>query len=81
MDELTCAHKTLPLGTVVLFVAEDGSHEVARVTDRGPYVGLREFDFSRALADSLGDLDDGLYDVYWAVVGRDTSGLPYARGG
>jgi peptidoglycan lytic transglycosylase len=47
------AHKYLPCGTTV--VLRHGSHVVrARVVDRGPYVGGREFDLTAATKQRLG---------------------------
>ncbi len=44
---LTCAHKTLPLGTV-LHVTRGALATNCLVNDRGPYVGARVLDLSRA---------------------------------
>jgi rare lipoprotein A len=48
----TAAHKTLPLGTDLVVNYEGRSVEVT-VNDRGPYVGARELDLSRAAARDL----------------------------
>lgn len=49
----TVAHKTLPFGTSLLIRSGDGSTSVqATVTDRGPFIGDREFDLSYNLANS-----------------------------
>jgi rare lipoprotein A len=46
------AHKTLPCGTKLTL--KHGKHEVrARVIDRGPYSGGREFDLTEATAQKL----------------------------
>ncbi|MEZ0374392.1 MAG: RlpA-like double-psi beta-barrel domain-containing protein [Candidatus Sericytochromatia bacterium] len=47
------AHKTLPLGTRV-DVTVNGKTVSARVIDRGPYVGNREFDLTTGLIKKLG---------------------------
>ena len=52
-ERLTCAHKTLPLGTVVRVSANDRSVSCL-VNDRGPYVGPRILDMSRAGSRALG---------------------------
>lgn len=64
MWAMTAAHKTLPLGTVVL-VTSKISGKVVRVeiTDRGPYIKGRVIDLSRAAAEALGFVDDGLTEV------------------
>lgn len=64
MWAMTAAHKTLPLGTVVL-VTSKISGKVVRVeiTDRGPYIKGRVIDLSRAAAEALGFVNDGLTEV------------------
>jgi len=54
MNKLTCAHKTLPFGTKLLvFNPQNGRQVQVVVTDRGPYVGQRVIDLSKAAADKL----------------------------
>lgn len=78
MTELTAAHKTLPLGTIVRITNHKTNKTLdVWVTDRGPYVEGRELDLSRAAFDSLGNLEDGLMTVTWEPVGRNTEGLLY----
>lgn len=56
-DAMTCAHRYLPFGSMVLFHV-NGRWALAMVTDRGPYPGPkdgpREFDVSEAVAIQLG---------------------------
>jgi len=52
-ERLTCAHKTLPLGTV-LHVSANGRSVNCLVNDRGPYAGDRVLDMSHAGARALG---------------------------
>jgi rare lipoprotein A len=52
-ERLTCAHKELPLGTV-LHVSANGRSVNCLVTDRGPFVGDRILDMSRAGSRMLG---------------------------
>lgn len=52
-ERLTCAHKSLPLGTV-LRVSRAGLAVSCLVNDRGPYVGDRVLDMSRAGSRALG---------------------------
>jgi rare lipoprotein A (peptidoglycan hydrolase) len=52
-ERLTCAHKTLALGTVVR-VSRQGLAVSCLVNDRGPYVDGRIIDMSRAGARALG---------------------------
>jgi len=63
MDEISCAHKTLPMGTYVTFIYE-GKAVRAIINDRGPYIDGRDFDASRALFDSLtNDTDLGVINI------------------
>lgn len=52
-ERLTCAHKELPLGTVIR-VSRAGLAVSCLVNDRGPYVGPRILDMSRAGSRALG---------------------------
>ena len=52
-EQQTCAHRSLPLGTV-LHVSANGRSTNCLVTDRGPYVGDRVLDLSRAGSRALG---------------------------
>jgi rare lipoprotein A len=52
-ERLTCAHKDLPLGTVV-HVSANGYAVNCLVNDRGPYVGDRVLDMSRGGSRALG---------------------------
>jgi rare lipoprotein A len=52
-ERLTCANKELPLGTVI-HVTANGLAVNCLVNDRGPYVGDRVLDMSRAGARALG---------------------------
>ncbi len=62
---LTCAHRTLPLGSRVLVTSQEtGRSVVVTVTDRGPYAGAdRIVDLSRAAANRIGMLQNGLNTV------------------
>ena len=55
----SCAHRTLPLGSLVR-VTVNGSAAYLRVTDRGPYVRGRVLDVSRAAARQLHMHDAGV---------------------
>ncbi|MGB8649672.1 MAG: septal ring lytic transglycosylase RlpA family protein [Mycobacteriales bacterium] len=52
-ERLTCANKELPLGTVI-HVSANGLEVNCLVNDRGPYVGDRILDMSRAGSRALG---------------------------
>ncbi len=63
-NDLTVAHRTLPLGSVVEITnLENGRSAVARINDRGPYVRPRIVDCSQAVASALGFAKDGLASV------------------
>lgn len=54
MEAWTCAHKTLPFGTVLL-VSAHGRHVLVIVNDRGPYHADWVLDLSHAAAVALGN--------------------------
>lgn len=64
-ERLTCANKELPLGTVI-HVWANGLETNCLVNDRGPYVGDRILDMSRAGARALGY--SGLAQVTFEVL-------------
>jgi rare lipoprotein A len=64
-ERLTCANKELPLGTVVR-VSANARAVSCLVNDRGPYVGDRVLDMSRAGSRALGY--DGLASVVIEVL-------------
>ena len=64
-ERLTCANKLVPLGTV-LHVSANGRSVNCLVNDRGPYVGDRVLDMSRAGSRALGY--DGLAEVVVQVL-------------
>ncbi len=66
-ERLTCASKELPLGTVIR-VSANGRAVSCLVNDRGPYVGDRVLDMSRAGSRALGY--DGLAEVVIEVLSR-----------
>lgn len=54
-NALTAAHKTLPFGTRLKIRNRlNGKTVVVRINDRGPYIGDRSLDLSRAAAQCLG---------------------------
>lgn len=71
MNQLTAAHKTLPLpGLVEVTSLDTGRSLVLRVNDRGPFVDDRIIDLSRAAARELGVLEAGLGRVRVRYLGR-----------
>ncbi len=63
-NELTAAHRSLPFGTRVLVEnLSNGRSVVVRINDRGPFIGGRIIDLSKAAADSIGMINDGTAKV------------------
>ena len=67
MHDITAAHKTLPLNSM-LFVTnvENGKTLMVRLNDRGPFVGDRIIDLSKASANALGITGLGQVRVQYA---------------
>lgn len=63
----TVAHRTLPLGTM-LIVSHGGRSVLVLVNDRGPYVGGRVLDLSHGVARALGTVQAGVASVRAIVV-------------
>jgi len=75
--DFTCAHRTLPFGSLVRVTnTNNGESVIVRVNDRGPYVGKRIIDLSDAAAKEIGIIGcatvhieayaDTLYDALFA---------------
>lgn len=60
--EMTCAHRTRPLGSVVT-VSHAGHSSHCRVNDRGPFVRGRVIDVSMSAARALGMMHSGVVRV------------------
>lgn len=68
-DELTCAHKSHPFGTLLEVTRMDNKKSVrVRVIDRGPFVQGRVVDVSRRAAEILDLVADGTARVKVEVV-------------
>jgi len=64
MRAFTAAHKSLPFGTVVRVTnLNNGKMVFVTINDRGPYVGKRIIDLSKAAAKQLDMVDAGLSKV------------------
>jgi rare lipoprotein A len=67
---MTAAHRSLPFGTVLSVEnLKNGRRVFVRVNDRGPFVGGRVIDVTRAVALRLGFLEDGITRVRLTVIG------------
>jgi rare lipoprotein A (peptidoglycan hydrolase) len=63
-DPAECAHKTLPIGTVVTVVnLENNKTTTCKVGDRGPYVEGRIIDLSPEAFSQLAPLSEGVLNV------------------
>jgi|GEM_PF-399457 len=79
-NDLTCAHKTFPLGTKVRVTnLTNGKSVVVTVNDRGPYVEGREIDLSYAAAKKLDIIGPGTAKVEIEPLGRDAKYVAYDK--
>lgn len=70
MYQLTCAHNTLPLGTMVMVThMENGKSVELKVNDRGPFVKDRIIDLSYAAAQIIGMYEEGTAYVKVEAIG------------
>lgn len=61
MNAMTCAHKTLPFGTLLLVLNPDNQQSVeVTVNDRGPFIEGRDLDLSKAAAEKIGITTEGV---------------------
>jgi len=66
LDEkaLTAAHRSLKFGTILIVEnLKNGKFSPVRVEDRGPYIDGRGLDVSKAVAERLGIIEQGLAEV------------------
>lgn len=77
-DSLTCAHRTLPFGTI-LYVKnpKNGKMIAVKVTDRGPHGRGRIIDLSYAAAKELGILRAGVAMVEVSTNNEGNLTIPY----
>ena len=69
-NELTAAHRSLPFGTRVLVEnLSNGQSVVVRINDRGPFIGGRIIDLSKAAAASIGMINAGTAKVRVTTAG------------
>jgi rare lipoprotein A len=63
-EEMTMAHRTLPIGTKVMITnTANQKSVVVTVNDRGPFIGGRVADLSRAAAEKLNMIRSGLAEA------------------
>jgi len=74
MDQLTAAHRSLPFGCKVKVTNLSNNRSVIlRINDRGPYVPGRILDLSRAAAEQLEMIREGIVKVKMEVLDADRS--------
>ena len=74
MYAMTCAHKTLPFGTLLRVTNLSNNKSVdVRVNDRGPFVKGREIDVSKAAAQKLGMIKSGTARVRIEIIDKKES--------
>ncbi len=73
-NKLTAAHRLHPYGTRLRVTRLDNKKSVVvKVTDKGPYVRGRIIDLSKAAAERIGLLEDGVTEVKVEVLERGES--------
>ncbi len=78
--ELTAAHRSLPMGTVVRVTnVANGRHLLVRINDRGPYKKSWLLDVSREAASRLKMIRRGITPVHMEVL-TDKHGYPVQHG-
>lgn len=74
--EMTAAHRTLPLPSMVRVTnLENNRSVVLRVNDRGPFAGARIIDVSKKAAKKLGFLEKGTAKVRVTYLPKETAAL------
>ncbi len=69
--KLTCAHKSLPFGTMLKVTNLANNKEViVRVNDRGPYVKGRVLDLSLSAAQKLGFVANGTAKISYEIINQ-----------
>jgi len=75
MYDMTAAHKTLPMNTIVKVTNErNGLTTVVRINDRGPFIATRIIDLSKTAASKIDMLGAGTAPVSLEVLGFETKG-------
>jgi len=81
-NQMTAAHRTLPLGTVVdVQNLENGKTLRVRINDRGPFVKGRIVDLSRVAARELGVIGPGTANVRLTIVAPGIEAPPVSPTG
>ena len=79
MNQMTAAHRTLPLNSVVRVTnVKTGRSAIVRITDRGPFIGERMLDLSLAAAKAVDVWSPG---IAWVKMEVLQSPAPIDSGG
>lgn len=69
MNALTAAHKTLRFGTKVKITnVRNKKSVIVTINDRGPYVGSRKFDLSKAAFHKIAKAGQGVITVTYEIL-------------
>lgn len=75
MWEMTAAHKTLPMNTIVKVTNKrNGLSTVVRINDRGPFIATRIIDLSKQAAGKIKMVGHGTAPVSIEILGFETKG-------
>jgi len=75
MHDMTAAHKTLPMNTIVKVTnRRNGLTTVVRINDRGPFVATRIIDLSNKAAHKIEMVGAGTAPVTLEILGFETKG-------
>jgi len=75
MYQMTAAHKTLPMNTIVKVTnLTNGLSTVVRINDRGPFIATRIIDLSKSAAKEIDMIGIGTAPVTLEVLGFKTKG-------
>lgn len=82
MNQISAAHKTLPLHTWVEVRNMDNNKKlVLRINDRGPFVRGRVIDLSRKAAEEIGMIQNGVAKVTVRAISEKQAQRMVASGG
>ena len=75
MYDMTAAHKTLPMNTIVKVTnIDNGLTTVVRINDRGPFIATRIIDLSKSAANKINMIGTGTARVNIEILGFETKG-------
>jgi rare lipoprotein A len=75
MYDMTAAHKTLPMNTIVKVTnRRNGKSTVVRINDRGPFIATRIIDLSNKAAHKIDMVGAGTAPVNIEILGFDSKG-------